>query len=287
MTKRSASAEAISDARPASWSDAGVETASPVERLSPEQPEHGLLWVTRGSLTLTRAGRVHEVRKGTVVAYRLGGGLTWSAAEGTHVRWCSREVGVGPGQVAPWTSELSLDGPIPAAPRRRPLYVAALVAAAWILAIGVAWVYGRAHSQRVRESSDIGSFLRSDADTVRSIFLAHGLAIDFNAASGGRRLIVVTDLPPLAELPARLVAARDAADDAYKTCVRVQNISIAFTSSENLPEIPGRYFALPPAGGVLDVRPPPAAATLWKKSAAAPRTGDSVGTEAADGRRQR
>ena len=291
MTKRSASAEALADASPASWSDAGIERASGVERLSPEQPDRGLLWVTRGSLTLTRAGRVHEVRKGTVIAYRVGGGLTWSAAEGTHVRWCSREVGVGPGQVAPWTSELSLDGPVLAAPRRRPLYVVSLVVAAWIFAIGVAWCYGSAHSAWFQK--DVGTLAgarspefpgRSDAETTRSIFLAHGLAVDVDAAPNGRRLIVYAEVPPEAELPYRLTAARDATDETYQACGRLQGISVAFSSGGRRPEELERFFLLPPEGGAIDLNAPAGAAAPVKSAAARSRA--DLG-RAAEERRQR
>jgi hypothetical protein len=261
MIKRSASTETLSDAGPASWSDAGVETTSNVERLSPEQPERGLLWVTRGSLTLTRGGRVHEVRKGTVIAYRIGGGLTWSAPEGTHVRWCAREVGVGPGQVAPWTSELSLDGPVPAAPRRRPLYVVAVVAVAWTFALGVAWCYGTSHATRVAEESQRSRPLAltspaKDAETARGIFFAHsGVLPTLSPRWTGHKVLFVVDAA-LRTDRSLLEAAQAAAIEIYQRCPSIGSVGLCFGMGPDgdFPKELGRYYKLPPDGGVLDFR---------------------------------
>jgi hypothetical protein len=279
MTKRSPVSEAVADANPASWADAGVEPTSEALRLAPEQPEHGLLWVTRGSLTLTRAGRAHEVRKGTVIAYRLGGGLAWSAPQGTHVRWCAREVGVAPGQVAPWTSDLVLDGPVPTGTKRRPLYLVATVAVAWLFAIAVAWCYDMAHAQRLAEASKAPPPLespefpdRAEIDLARAVFFSKlGEMPEVDAkSSGGPHVVLLASLPPPDQFAKRFQAALDAAKETYARCPRIKKLAIAFGPEGVDAAEPGRYFLLRPDGTIHDYRLPVTGRAPLETSGAVP-----------------
>src|SRR5687767_15581608 len=71
------------------WEESSLAGFDDAPRLAPAQPEYGLVWVTRGRLTVTPArGAPLELPKGSVVAYRLGDALTWAATPGSHVRWC-------------------------------------------------------------------------------------------------------------------------------------------------------------------------------------------------------
>jgi hypothetical protein len=280
MSVRSSNTETIPDAIPASWSDAGIEPVTAGERLAPEQPECGLLWVTRGSLTLTRGGRVHEVRKGTVIAYRLGGGLAWSAPDGTHVRWCARDVSVGAGHVAPWTSELVLDGPVPPPQRRRASYIVATVALAWAFAIGVAWCYDNAHARQYQAA--LGTLAgassptipdREEVEAAQAIFFQHLDEVPtLHETSSRGHLVLVMALPPLKERPGRLNAARAAADETYRRCPSFRKILIAFGPPGPLPSELGRYFLMERDRPPLDMRAglAPSAATLESSAAARP-----------------
>ena len=131
------------------WTEHGIEPVGSAERLTPDQPESGLLWVVEGSVTVSRQGRAHEITRGSVAAYRLGGGLTWSVGEGTHVRWSRRAVRLEAGHVAPWTADLALDVPAgtisPDRPHRK-MYAMMAIALSWVVALTVAWCYDQAHS---------------------------------------------------------------------------------------------------------------------------------------------
>ncbi len=113
-----------------------------------------------GSLTVARGARRHSIPMGSVVAYRLGPGLSWSASPGTRLRWSARPVRVSAGDVMPWTADLALDVPqVDAAHgRRRRRFLASLaVAMAWIVAIMVAWCYSDTHAQRGDEQRRAGA----------------------------------------------------------------------------------------------------------------------------------
>jgi hypothetical protein len=132
------------------WVERALEPSEAApRRVHPEQPDHGLLWVLTGGVTVRRGSRSREVRPGSVVSYRVGDALTWSAGEGTRVRWSARPVTLEPGEVASWTANLALEIPPTetTAPRRRAgIYATAAIALSWILALTVAWCYDQAQA---------------------------------------------------------------------------------------------------------------------------------------------
>lgn len=144
------------ESRSGAWIDGRLERVEGVARLSSEQPDHGLVWVTRGHLLVRREdGPLLEVAQGSVVAYRLGDGLTWTAGPGTHVRWCWRDVRLAEGQAEAWTpSKAAEDESIAAAPRRRPWFSLAAIVLVWIGAAAVAWCYGNAHTGLIKDEQD-------------------------------------------------------------------------------------------------------------------------------------
>ncbi len=140
------------DSRSGAWVDASIDKVEAAARLSGDQPGKGLLWVTRGRLHVrTATGGVLEVPQGTVVSYRLGDGLQWTAGPGTRVRWCLREVSVLDGEAETWTPGKSPDEAMPAVPRRRPWMSFAAILLVWIAAAAVAWCYGRAQAGQVTD----------------------------------------------------------------------------------------------------------------------------------------
>lgn len=133
-----------SAATSAAWVEATLNPSDRVERLGSLQPEAGLLWVARGQVTVHSSKKSEELQKGSVVAYRLGGSLGWSAREGALVRWCARDVRVAPGEARRWTEDLALQLPaLKSPPRKQGRGPAALVVLAVVAvgALGAAWVH--------------------------------------------------------------------------------------------------------------------------------------------------
>jgi hypothetical protein len=155
--------------------------------LHADQPESGLLGVLSGGVTVTREGRSREVRPGTVVTYRLGPALAWSARPDTRVRWSARPVRLEAGEVASWTSDLAVEVPaetaVPSRRRRRGALAATAIALSWAVALLVAWCYDRAHARHETAASPASTAGlprlseadgRARADAVDRSFRAHG-----------------------------------------------------------------------------------------------------------------
>jgi hypothetical protein len=166
------------------WEESSLGAIDSASRLSPGQPDFGLVWVTRGHLTVTSArGETLDLPKGSVVAYRLGDSLTWAASPGSHVRWCQRDVRLREGEVRPWTPPVREEGGEIVAARRRPWMALASLALLWIAAITVAWCVSATHSSRVEgrtrptpttpktlaATDDIKSFFEDAGFSVRSV----------------------------------------------------------------------------------------------------------------------
>jgi hypothetical protein len=207
------------------WTERGIEPVGSADRIAGDQPERGLLWVVEGAVTVTRRGRAHEIRRGSVAAYRLGGGLLWTAPDGTRVRWSPRAVRLEPGEVAPWTVDLALDVPPSDAPPERPrrrTFALLAIAMSWAVALTVAWCYDQAHGTRMETRSGVSpggvatpsGEARDGADRVLAVFEAAGLDASEPKYPGGKRhkisLTVVADRPVEAVREALAVAARGA-----------------------------------------------------------------------------
>jgi hypothetical protein len=194
------------EATSGAWEESTLEALESVPRLSSEQPDHGLVWVTRGRLTVTPArGAPLELPKGSVVAYRLGETLAWTAAAGSHVRWCRREVRVREGEVQPWTppvkGEEGVAGDL-VAPRRRPWLAIASIALLWIVGITVAWCVGTTHSARVEVRSTVKTTPETVAasDEITRLFTAHGFEVrSVMVAPKSKRAFVRVSIPTAAE----------------------------------------------------------------------------------------
>jgi hypothetical protein len=148
-------ASVATDPTSGAWEESTLAALAETPRLAANQPDHGLVWVTRGRLTVTTAGLgTLELAKGSVVAYRLGDSLSWTASPGSHVRWCRREVRLREGEVQPWTPPSRTDEPVVLAPRRRPWMAIASIALLWVGAVTVAWCVSGAHGSRVADRAE-------------------------------------------------------------------------------------------------------------------------------------
>jgi hypothetical protein len=134
------------------WVERDVAPLAKASRLHAEQPEAGLLWVLAGRVVVQHREQFRDVRPGTVVSYRLGDPLAWTAPEGALVRWSGRPVKLAAGEVASWTANLAVEVPTAeeevaaVEPRRRGIYATAAIAATWVVALTVAWCYHHAQS---------------------------------------------------------------------------------------------------------------------------------------------
>jgi hypothetical protein len=149
-----------------SWVDRALEACDGASRLADDQPPSGLLWVVTGSVVVREGKRdPREAVRGSVVSYRLGPDLAWTATAGTKVRWSERPVALEAGRVDTWTSDLVAesfgvpDAVKPPPPKRSTLVVGVL--GLWAVAITLAWCYKSTMASREKASAaDLGQRVR-------------------------------------------------------------------------------------------------------------------------------